>query len=198
MDKSRIEAFSDGVIAIILTIMVLELKVPGSSNWAEVAHLYPLFISYVISYIFIVIYWVNHHHLLQTVSTLTTRILWKNAILLFFLSLIPWATAFMGENQFERNTVIVYTVLCFLTATAFSFLSKAIYEGGVSDEKIKNVLASSKSKERISQVMYLLAIVFSFTYPPLSLLFVFLVSCVWFIPNRNIESLLSGKSNPTE
>ena len=194
MNKNRIEAFSDGVIAIILTIMVLELKIPHTSDWTEVVALYPLFISYILSYFFITIYWVNHHHLLQTVSTLTSRILWKNAILLFFLSLIPWATAFMGENHFEKNTVILYTLLCFFSATAFSFLSKAVYEGGVSDGEIKKVLASTKPKQIISQIMYALAILFSFLYPQVSLLLIFLVSCVWFIPDKNLESILSKGS----
>lgn len=191
MNKNRLEAFSDGVIAIILTIMVLELKIPTVSSWSAVAELYPLFISYVLSYFFIIIYWVNHHHLLQTLETVTTRILWKNALLLFFLSLIPWATGFMGENHFERNPVILYTLLCFLAATSFSFLSRAVYVDGVQNDEIRMSLRAMKPKEYVSQFLYVLAIVLSFSFPPASLFCTFLVSCVWFIPNRDIERLLS-------
>src|SRR5690349_21110636 len=126
MQKNRLEAFSDGVLAIIITIMVLELKVPHTAAWAELLHLWPVFISYLLSFIFIAIYWGNHHHLFHAVKHVDPGIIWTNAQLLFWLSLIPFATAWMGENRFEANTVVVYAVLLELCALSYYFLQKCI------------------------------------------------------------------------
>lgn len=189
MHKNRLEAFSDGVIAIILTIMVLEIKIPHSTEWKEVFLLYPIFLSYFLSFLFICIYWVNHHHLLHTVKKVNSKILWSNAALLLTLSLVPWATGLMGENHFDQNSVIIYTVLCFLPAITFSFLSRSIIKNDGTNTVAKEILKNMKLKEYISQALYILAILFSFIYPPISLCFIFLVSCVWVVPNKEIEKL---------
>lgn len=189
MTKNRLEAFSDGVIAIILTIMVLELKVVHVSSWADIYELYPVFISYALSFIFIAIYWVNHHHLVYTLNKVNSSILWFNTLLLFSLSLIPWGTGLMGENHFAQNTVIVYTFLCILPALAFSLLSKAIIKSKDPNREAQMVLKKMKPKERISTILYLGAFFASFVYPLLALVLVFIVSCVWVFPSKEIEEL---------
>lgn len=189
MSKTRLEAFSDGVIAIILTIMVLELKIPHSPEWSEVVALYPYFISYILSFMFIAIYWVNHH-LVSTLKKVNTPVLWSNILLLFFLSVVPWATGFMAENHFEKNSVIVYTVVCLLPALAFGALSKSVLSCDLTDVDVKKVLDSMKKKEYFSQLMYVLAIVFSLFLPWVALSCIFLVTIAWVIPNRQIEKVL--------
>lgn len=190
MNKNRLEAFSDGVIAIIVTIMVLEIKIPHSTDWREIFSLYPIFISYGLSFLFVCIYWVNHHHLIHTVKKVNSNILWTNATLLFFLSLIPWGTGLMGENHFEKNSVIIYTLLCFLPAVAFSFLSKSILSSDLENDKVRQVLMHMKKKEYFSQFFYALAISTSFIFPYVSLVCIFLVSSIWVIPNRQIEKMM--------
>lgn len=189
MSKTRLEAFSDGVIAIILTIMILELKIPHATDWSTIVSLYPYFISYGLSFLFIAIYWVNHHHLIHVLKKVNSKILWSNLSVLFFLSLVPWATGFMGENHFEKNSVIVYTIICLLPALAFSALSKSIISYDVGNSEVIKVLLSMKKKEHFSQVMYILAIIFSFILPVASLVCIFIVSCSWIIPNKEIEKM---------
>lgn len=189
MNKTRLEAFSDGVIAIILTIMILELKIPHTTNWGEIFNLYPYFISYILSFLFIAIYWVNHHHLIHTLKRVNSKILWSNMVLLFFLSLVPWATGFMGENHFEKNSVIVYTIICFLPALAFSALSKSILSCDVTNMDARKILNSMKNKEYFSQALYAISILFSFIYPVVSLICIFIVSVSWIIPNKEIEKI---------
>lgn len=189
MSKTRLEAFSDGVIAIILTIMILELKIPHSTSWSEIYALYPYFIPYILSFLFIAIYWVNHHHLIHTLKKVNYKILWSNNVLIFFLSLVPWATGFMGENHFEKNSVIVYTIICLLPALAFSVLSKSILSSDVTNSDVINVLNSMKKKEFFSQILYGIAIIFSFFIPIVSLICIFVVSCSWIIPNKQIENI---------
>ncbi|MCG3769223.1 MAG: hypothetical protein JW384_00344 [Nitrosomonadaceae bacterium] len=189
MTKTRLENFSDAVIAIILTIMVLELKVPHSTAWEDIWHLYPLFISYCLSFAFIAIYWVNHHHLLHAVRSVNSRILWSNMFLLFSLSLIPWGTAVMGEHNFEQNGIIVYTLLCLLPAIAYALLSTAIIQSNNPDQKVLRILKEMKTKEMASLVLYALSLVFSFIYTPISLLLVFSVSCMWLVPSKKMEQL---------
>lgn len=146
MTKTRLEAFSDGVIAIIITIMVLELKVPHDSAWANIQHLAPVFLSYVISFIFLGIYWGNHHHLIHTIKGVNSSILWANLHLLFWLSLIPFATAWMGESNFERNTVIVYAILADLCGIAYSILLMAITKHEAKNEAMLKVLKKQSRK----------------------------------------------------
>ena len=122
MGKTRLEAFSDGVLAIIITIMVLELKVPHSAEWKDLVELYPVFFSYIISFIYVGIYWGNHHHLLHTIKHVSSGIIWANLNLLFWLSLIPFATSWMGENNFGQNPVIVYAILLLLCGISYTIL----------------------------------------------------------------------------
>ena len=189
MTKNRLENFSDAVIAIILTIMVLELKIPHLTNWGSVMQVYPSFIAYGLSFAFIGIYWVNHHHLVHAVGYVNSKILWANLFLLFCLSLIPWATGFMGENHFERNSVIVYTLLAVLPAVAYSLLSSAIIHSRNPNAQALSILQKTKSKEYLSLVCYILALVSSFWNTAISLALIFLVSCIWIIPNRQIEKI---------
>ena len=189
MTKNRLEYFSDAVIAIILTIMVLELKVPHSTSWEDILHLYPQFISYGLSFAFIAIYWVNHHHLLHAVRAVNSRILWTNMLLLFSLSLIPWGTAVMGEHHFEQNSVILYTLLCLLPAIAYALLSSAIITSHNPDQRVLGILKEMKTKEIASLVLYALSLIFSLVYTPISLLLVFGVSCMWLIPSKKLERI---------
>ena len=158
MNKTRMEAFSDGVIAIIITIMVLEMKAPEGSSWEEVKPLVPKFLGYTISFLFVAIYWVNHHHLLHTVSKVTPAILWSNINLLFWLSLIPFATAWMGENRFYKNTVTLYAVLCLLSGVGYNFLQKAIVVGNKKHKVVQDVVKPTGYKEISSILLYALAI----------------------------------------
>ncbi|MSR76166.1 MAG: DUF1211 domain-containing protein [Candidatus Ryanbacteria bacterium] len=189
MTKNRLENFSDAVIAIILTIMVLELRIPHTTAWGSILELYPLFIAYGLSFAFIGIYWINHHHLIHAVGAVNSRILWANMLLLFCLSLIPWATGFMGENHFEQNSVIVYTLLCMLPAIAYSFLSSAIIRSKNPNTQALRILQKTKTKEYMSLALYVLALVSSFWNTSISLSLIFIVSCIWIIPNKQIEEI---------
>ena len=164
-------------------------KIPHTTEWSEIIKIYPYFLSYFLSFLFIGIYWVNHHHLISTVNKVNTKILWLNMLLLFFLSLIPWGTGFMGENHFEQNSVIVYSLLCIFPALAYSFLSNAIIHSSNPDMKVLNILCRQKNKEYISLGLYFLAIVFSFIWTPISLLLLFTVSATWIMPNKEIEKI---------
>lgn len=187
MTKTRLEAFSDGVIAIIITIMVLELKVPHDSAWATFQHLAPVFLSYVISFIFLGIYWGNHHHLIHTIKSVNSRILWANLHLLFWLSLIPFATAWMGESNFERNTVIVYAILADLCGIAYSILLMTITKHEAKNEAMLKVLKKQSRKGTWSVIFYTAAILLAFIKPFLSIIIFTTVSLMWIIPDRNIE-----------
>jgi uncharacterized membrane protein len=187
MTKTRLEAFSDGVIAIIITIMVLELKVPHSTEWVTIKHLIPVFISYVLSFIFLGIYWGNHHHLVHTIKAVNSSILWANLHLLFWLSLIPFATAWMGESNFERNTVIIYAVLADLCGIAYYILLLTITKHEAKNETMLKVLKKQSKKGTWSVIFYTAAIPFAFIKPYLSCIIFTVVSLMWIIPDRNIE-----------
>ncbi len=187
MTKTRLEAFSDGVIAIIITIMVLELKIPHSTHWEEVKHLVPIFLSYVLSFIFLGIYWGNHHHLIHTIKTVNSNILWANLHLLFWLSLIPFATAWMGESNFERSTVIIYAVIVDLCGVAYSILLNIITKREVNNESLHKVLQLQTKKGIRSLILYTSAIPLAFVHPVISCIIFVIVSFMWIIPDRNIE-----------
>jgi len=189
MNRARLEAFSDAVTAIIITIMILEIKIPQSTDWGEIFSLYSYFISYILSFLFIAIYWVNHHHLIHTIKRVNSKILWSNMALLFFLSLVPWATGFMGENNFEKNSIIVYTIICFLPALAFGALSRSILSSDATNTDVKKILSSLKKKERFSQALYATAVLVSFIFPVVSLVCIFIVSVSWIVPSKEIEEL---------
>jgi uncharacterized membrane protein len=189
MGKSRLEAFSDGVIAIIVTIMVLELKVPHDDSWEALKAVVPTFISYVLSFIYVAIYWKNHHHMLHTVTRVNASILWANTNLLFWLSLVPFVTGWMGENQFSARTVAVYGVVLFLAAIAYFVLSKMIirHQG---EESLLRTAVGDDLKGKLSLVLYALAIALSFLNHWVGFAIYWLVAVMWLVPDRRIEKVV--------
>ena len=185
------EAFSDGVLAIIITIMVLEIKVPHSSEWSELLKLWPVLFSYILSFIYVGIYWGNHHHLLHTVRQVNPGIIWSNMLLLFCLSLLPFATGWMGENHFGTNTVVVYAIVMELNALAYYFLQSCILKSQNHNEKLKAALEKSKLKGILSQVAYISAIPIAFWQPGISFFLFFAVAVAWIVPERNIEKAIT-------
>jgi uncharacterized membrane protein len=189
MGKDRLAAFSDGVIAIIITIMVLELKVPHGADWAALGALVPSFVSYVLSFVYLAIYWNNHHHMLHTVTRVDGLILWANSHLLFWLSLIPAATSWMGENFLSPLPTAVYGAILLMPAIAYYLLQKAI----VHQQGKHSVLASalgSDFKGKISPLLYAAAVALAFVDAWLSIAIYVLVAVMWLIPDRRIEKVL--------
>jgi uncharacterized membrane protein len=194
MEKTRLEAFSDGVLAIIITIMVLELKVPTSATWSVLFDLWPVASSYVLSFIFIGIYWGNHHHLIHTVKNVNASIIWGNLNLLFWLSLIPFATAWMGENHFSPNTVVAYAILLLLCGISYSILQRAIFNTQRHGASLKAAFMKMERKGIFSVVAYTAAIPMAFVNTIISYLLFLTVSIVWIIPDKSIEKALRQKS----
>jgi uncharacterized membrane protein len=189
MGKDRLAAFSDGVIAIIITIMVLELKVPHGADWAALRGVAPNFVSYVLSFVYLAIYWNNHHHLLHTVTRVDGLILWANSHLLFWLSLVPAATGWMGENFLAPLPTAVYGAILLMPAIAYYLLQKAI----VHQQGRQSVLASalgSDVKGKISPLLYAAAVALAFVDAWLSIAIYVLVAVMWLIPDRRIEKVL--------
>lgn len=187
MSKERLAAFSDGVIAIIITIMVLELKVPHGTDWSSLFSLWPIFLSYVLSFIYIAIYWNNHHHLLHTFKQVNGRILWANMHLLFWLSLIPFTTGWMGENNFAKLPTATYGVALFMPALAYYLLQLAILK---SEGSILAKAIGSDWKGKVSPVLYLLGIGLSFFESWIGCAIYTLVALMWLIPDKRIERLM--------
>lgn len=192
MTKARLETFSDGVVAIIITIMVLEMKVPHSDDWADLGKLTPVFLSYILSFIMLGIYWVNHHHLIHTIPTVNASILWTNLHLLFWLSLVPFVTAWMGESGFSQHSVILYAMLAFACGLAYYFLLLAINQLHRRHEALKKILKQQTIKGIASTAAYLLSIILAFYQPYISLGIFVLVGLLWFIPDKNIEAAFSN------
>jgi len=189
MTKGRLEAFSDGVIAILITIMVLELRVPPRPDVAALLPLWPVFLSYVLSFIFLGIYWNNHHHLMQAVRVVNGRVLWANSHLLFWLSLIPFTTAWMGENHFAPAPVALYGVNLVCAGCAYFILTRVLLAvHGPSSLLARAVGTDSKGK--ISVVMYALAIPMACRMPALACGLYGAVAIMWLIPDRRIEKVL--------
>jgi len=195
MPKSRLEAFSDGVIAIIITIMVLELKIPEGSTFDVLQKMFPQFFSYLLSFVIIGIYWGNHHHLLHTVNRVSSGIIWANMSLLFWLSLIPIATGWMGENHFEANTVAVYAALLTFCGISYYILQRIIVKCHDFDPAMSEAMKKQSRKGIISQVCYAAAIPLAYVNPFISEFIFILVAVIWLIPDRNIERAFS-KSEP--
>jgi uncharacterized membrane protein len=192
MEKDRLAAFSDGVIAIIITIMVLELKVPEGSGLGELLKVVPVFLSYVLSFLYIAIYWNNHHHLLYTVSRVDGLILWANMHLLFWLSLVPFATAWTGQNHFETVPTALYGFSLFMPGVAYYLLQKAILRSEGPGSTLAKALGRD-IKGKISPPLYLAAIVLAFVNPAISGAIYVLVALMWLIPDRRIERELSSR-----
>ena len=189
MGKDRLAAFSDGVIAIIITIMVLELKVPHGADWATLRGVAPNFVAYVLSFVYLAIYWNNHHHLLHTVTRVDGLILWANSHLLFWLSLVPAATGWMGENFLAPLPTAVYGISLLMPAIAYNLLQKTI----VHQQGEHSVLASALGRDvkgKISPLLYAAAVALAFVDAWLSIAIYALVAVMWLVPDRRIEKVL--------
>jgi len=186
MPKGRLEAFSDGVIAIIITIMVLELKVPHDTGFEALAPLWPVFLSYILSFAYIGIYWNNHHHMLHRVKHVTGGVLWANLHLLFWLSLTPFTTAWMGENHFATIPVAVYGVGLLMNAIAYSILVRVLIASHGPDSDFAARIGGD-IKGYISLAMYASAVGLAFVSTAISLGLFFAVALIWFIPDRRFE-----------
>ena len=189
MKPERLMAFSDGVIAIIITIMVLELKVPHGSDLATLRPLLPVFLSYILSFIYVAIYWNNHHHLLQTVEKVDGTILWANMHLLFWLSLVPFATAWMGENHFESLPTAIYGIPLLMSAIAYFILQRALIQRHGESDQLAQALGGD-FKGKVSPALYTLAIGLAFYLPKIALAIYVGTALMWFIPDRRIEKKL--------
>ncbi|MDB5460483.1 MAG: hypothetical protein JWO72_2224 [Caulobacteraceae bacterium] len=189
MGKGRVEAFSDGVVAIIITIMVLELKVPHGMDLADLRPVLPVFLGYVLSFIYIGIYWNNHHHLLQGAKTVNGAILWANLHLLFWLSTVPFATSWMGENPLATAPVALYGAVLFMCAIAYSVLMLLLVRHEGPDSALARAMGSDL-KGRISLAAYALGIGAAFIQPIVSLALYVTVAAMWFIPDRRVERQL--------
>ncbi len=195
MTKSRLEAFSDGVLAIVITIMVLEMKIPHGSSLQDLKPILPVFISYVISFAFIAVYWGNHHHLLHSAYRVNSRIIWSNMLLLFFLSLIPFTSGWMGENHFDKVPVALYAFNLFLCAIAYYLLQNAILKDITESNLLVQALIKQKKKGLLSVLVYVLSIPIAFFSPLMSAILFVGISVIWIIPDRNIEKALRENQN---
>ncbi|MBR8835531.1 MAG: DUF1211 domain-containing protein [Stigonema ocellatum SAG 48.90 = DSM 106950] len=189
MEKGRLEAFSDGVIAIIITIMVLEMKVPHGADLAALRPLIPVFLSYVLSYVYVGIYWNNHHHMLQAVRHVNGCILWANLHLLFWLSLIPFVTHWMGNNHLAATPVALYGIILLCSAFAYWILSRALIAHHGRDSTLATAIGRD-SKGKVSLLFYALAIPLSFVSSWIAFFLYTLVAIMWLIPDPRIEKNL--------
>ena len=191
MGKGRLEAFSDGVLAIIITIMVLEMKVPHGASLHDLLPLLPVFFSYVLSFVYVGIYWNNHHHMLHATTTVTGAMLWANLHLLFWLSLFPFATGWMGENHFAMAPTAIYGVVLLMAAMAYYILELAIIRAQGPDSILKKAVGRDL-KGKLSPLLYILAIVGTLVSPWIAEAIYVGVALVWLIPDRRIEKVLSS------
>ena len=189
MNTTRLEAFSDGVIAIIITIMVLEIKVPHDVTLSALCELTPVFMSYILSFIYVGIYWNNHHHLMHAVSIVNGKVLWANLHLLFWLSLIPFATGWMGENHISALPVAVYGFILLMAGTAYGILTSVALSVKGQNKKLAEAVGEG-FKEKFSLVAYFCAILLAYINQWISLGLYILVAIVWFIPDRRIEKVI--------
>ncbi len=186
MGKGRFEAFSDGVIAIIITIMVLELRVPEGGELSSLQPLIPKFLSYILSFIYLGIYWNNHHHMLHAVKEVNGASLWANLHLLFWLSLVPFVTTWMGENHFTQWPVALYGMVLLMAAIAYTILSKTLINNQGKNKKLAMAFGKDE-KGKLSMLLYTIGIIFSFFYQWVGLGLYAVVALIWFIPDRRIE-----------
>lgn len=192
MSTHRLEAFSDGVIAIIITIMVLELRVPHEATFAALGSLYPVFLSYVLSFVYLGIYWNNHHHLIQASRQVTGGILWANLHLLFWLSLVPFVTAWMGENHFAPLPTALYGVVLLMAAISYTILQRCIVAVEGKDSTLARAVGADR-KGRISLVCYVCAIALSFVSVWAAGLLYVTVALIWLVPDPRIERVLAPR-----
>jgi uncharacterized membrane protein len=193
MTKGRLEAFSDGVLAIIITIMVLELRAPHDHTWSALRPLLPVFGSYVLSFLYLAIYWNNHHHLLQAAQHVDGRVLWANVHLLFWLSLVPFTTAWMGESHFAAVPVAAYGMVLLLAACAYYVLARALIRRHGRESALATAIGDDR-KGRASVVAYAVAIPAAVVTPWLSCALYFAVALWWLVPDTRIESALAART----
>ena len=192
MNKSRLEAFSDGVIAIIITIMVLELHAPHGADWSALRPVIPSLLAYVLSFVFLGIYWNNHHHLLQATERINGVTLWANLHLLFWLSLIPFVTSWMGENHYQSVPTAVYGFVMFMCAVAFTILLRTILAAQRGRNTRLAAAIGGDRKGKLSLLIYALAIPLAFVHPAITDVLLVVVALIWFIPDSRIEARLQG------
>lgn len=193
MSKNRLEAFSDGVLAIIITIMVLNIEIPQGAGWAMLRPVLPIFLSYVISFLFIGIYWGNHHNLFHTVKNIDSTIILANLNLLFWLSLLPLATGWMGENQFAPSTIVVYALVSLLSGLSYTILQRIILKRTLNDSPLRLAIQKQTPKTIASTLCCLAAIPLAFVSPILSCSLFILQSAIWIIPDKNVERALENE-----
>jgi uncharacterized membrane protein len=191
MTRGRLEAFSDGVIAILITIMVLELVPPHGTQFADLLPLWPKFLSYVMSFAYLAIYWNNHHHLLQAAKTVSGRVLWANMLLLFWLSLVPFATSWMGENDFASQPVALYGVVLIMAAFSYYWLVRTLIHAPGQAATIREVMETDR-KGKASPFFYAVAIAFALFLPAVSVALYILVAAIWIVPDPRIERRISA------
>ncbi len=191
MTKGRLEAFSDGVIAILITIMVLELKVPHGAEWDALRPLLPVFLTYVLSFVYLGIYWNNHHHMLHAAEKVNGKILWANMHLLFWLSLVPFVTGWMGENHFAPLPTAIYGVVMLAAAISYTILQTTIMRGHGPDSKLRQAVGSD-FKGKLSMAGYATAIGGAFISVWISEALYVIVALMWLVPDRRIESRLDA------
>ena len=188
VNKNRLEAFSDGVVAIAITIMVLNLKIPRGTGWREISAIAPLLLSYLLSFIYVGIYWVNHHHLMQPVHSVNGLILWANLHLLFWLSLIPFVTAWVSVDPYASPPVAIYGVVLLMSSFAFLLLGKALLAKEGKNSRLALALGNGR-KNQVSIFLYILAILLSLWNGIAGLCVYVAVAALWFVPDRHIENL---------
>ena len=196
MGKNRMEAFSDGVLAIIITIMVLEMKVPHGDDFAALRPLLPVFLTYVLSFIYLGIYWNNHHHMLHVTQHANGAILWANLHLLFWLSLFPFVTGWMGENHFTVLPTALYGVVLLMAAVAYWILQQTIIAGHGGESLLAKAVGRDL-KGKLSPVLYVIAIFAAFIAPWVAGALYVLVAVLWLVPDRRIERALAGGKGQT-
>jgi len=190
MSKGRLEAFSDGVLAIIITIMVLELRAPEEGTLSALFPLLPKFGSYVLSFIILGIYWNNHHHLWQAVEKVQGSVLWANLHLLFWLSLVPFTTSWMGQNNFATLPVALYGVVLWLTAFAYYLMVRSLMSYHDKDSVLRNAIVSGR-KERVSLILYTAAVPLAFIQPSIAITLYVTVAIMWLVPDSRIEDKMT-------
>lgn len=193
MGKGRLEAFSDGVLAIIITIMVLEMKVPHGDTMEELWKVWPVFLSYILSFIYIGIYWNNHHHMMHAAHKISGAAMWANSHLLFWLSLMPFVSGWMGENHFTQLPVAVYGVVLFMNSISYFILVRTLIRANGKDSLLARALGSDV-KGKISTLIYAVGIGFSFVNTVVSLALYTIVAIMWLVPDKRIERTVEHES----
>jgi uncharacterized membrane protein len=191
LSKGRLEAFSDGVIAIIITIMVLEMKVPHGDRWQDLLPVLPVFLSYVLSFIYVGIYWNNHHHMLHATTTVSGAILWANLHLLFWLSLFPFTAGWMGENHFTTAPTVLYGMVLLMAGIAYLILQQAIIRSQGRESILKEAIGRDW-KGKLSAVLYVVAIVGALRFPWIAQAIYLIAALIWLIPDQRIEKRLAS------